>query len=142
MSGDDPEEPRPTWETYQQPGSSYGQSPYGQSPYGQSPYGQSPYGQVPYGMAPMPHPQANTAMILGIVGLVGTFLCGILVVLGPFAWAMGARARREIDAEPHRWSGRSEATTGYVTGIITTSLLGLLVVGLILMIGLFAAVGV
>jgi hypothetical protein len=142
MSGDDPEEPTPSWETYQQPGSTpnpeapygqspYGQSPYGQSPYGQAPYGQSPYGQNPYGQSPYspygaittPHPQATTALILGIVALAGTFLCALPILLGPWAWYTGAKVRREIDAEPQRWSGRGEATAGYVMGIVTTILL-------------------
>jgi hypothetical protein len=132
MSGDNPEEPKPSWETYQQPGSTpnpeapYGQSPYGQAPYGQSPYGQygqNPYGQVPYGQITTPHPQANSAMIMGIVALAGTFICGILCVVGPFAWYTGAKVRREIDAEPQRWSGRGEATAGYVMGMITTILM-------------------
>lgn len=129
----------PSWETYQQPAqqpppsypqASYDQFPPGQFPYGQSGYGQS-YGQSPYGMATMPHPQANTAMILGIVALAGTFVCGIPCVVGPFAWSMGAKVRREIDAEPQRWSGRSEATAGYIMGIVTTILMILAVVALI-----------
>ncbi|MDQ4054503.1 MAG: DUF4190 domain-containing protein, partial [Actinomycetota bacterium] len=117
MSGNDPEErpqppqPPPSWETYQQPASpAYPPAP-GQHPYGQPAYGF--YGQVP-------HPEANTALIMGIVALAGTFVCGILCVVGPFAWAKGAKVRREIDADPQRWSGRGEATAGYVMGIITT----------------------
>lgn len=91
----------PSWDTYQQPpGAAYPQAPYDGFPYGQSSYGQSPYG-----MATMPHPQANTALILGVVALAGTFVCGVLCVVGPFAWSMGAKVRREIDAEPQRWSG-------------------------------------
>jgi hypothetical protein len=141
MSGDNPEEPTPSWETYQQPGSTpnpeapYGQAPYGQSPYGQNPYGQNPYGQNPYGQITIPHPEATSAMILGIVALAGTFVCGFLIVVGPFAWAKGAKVRREIDAEPQRWSGRSEATAGYVMGIVTTILLILVVLVIV-----FAAV--
>ena len=153
MSGTDPEEPTqptpppPSWETYQQPSTpSYPQAPYGQAPYGQAPYGQAPYGQQPYGGAQSPygpvltpHPEANSAMIMGIVALAGTFVCGVLCVLGPFAWAKGAKARREIDAEPQRWSGRSEATVGYVMGIVTTILMILAIVGVIGVFVLFAA---
>lgn len=124
---------------YGQP--SYGQSPYGQSPYGQSPYGQSSYGQVPYGTGALPHPRATTAMILGIVGLAGTFVCGFLCVLGPFAWAIGAKTRREIDAEPQRWSGRGEATAGFVMGIITTILLILGLIAIVLVIAVAASGG-
>ena len=79
-------------------------------------------------------------MVLGIVALAGTFVCGVLCVLGPFAWAMGARATREIDAEPHRWTGRSEAQIGKITGIIATMLLSLAVCAIALVF-LLVAVG-
>ena len=79
MSGTDPEEPTqppppstPNWETYQQPSTpSYPQAPYGQQPYGQQPYGQQPYGGAasPYGPVLTPHPEANTAMIMGAQGI-------------------------------------------------------------------------
>lgn len=117
--------PTPTWETYQQPV--------------QPAYPPAPYGQMPYGYGMMPHPQANTAMILGIVALAGTFICGLPILLGPFAWVIGAKARREIDADPQRWTGRSEATVGFVMGIITTTLLILFVGFIVLVIGLVAA---
>ena len=142
MSGTDPEEPTtppppPTWDTYQQPSTpSYPQAPYGQAPYGQQPYGGA---YSPYGPILTPHPEANSALILGIVGLAGTFVCGVLCVLGPFAWAKGAKVRKEIDAEPNRWSGRSEATTGYVLGIVTTILMILAILFIILLIGLVAS---
>ncbi len=134
MSGTDPEEPTtppppPSWDTYQQPTTpSYPQAPHGQAAYGQQPYGQQPYGGAyspisPYGPVLTPHPEANSALIMGIVALAGTFVCGILCVLGPFAWAKGAKVRKEIDANPQQWSGRGEATAGYVMGIITTILL-------------------
>jgi hypothetical protein len=143
MSGPDPDETSPTWETYQAPPPQvpYGQPPYGQAPYGQPPYDRPPYGQSPYGVGATPHPQANTALILGVVALAGTFLCGVLCVLGPFAWSMGARVRREIDAEPQRWSGRSEATAGYVLGIVTTILmvLALLAVAFVVLVLVAAA---
>ncbi len=147
MSGPNPEETpgqQPSWETYQQPSAaSYPLPPDGQSPYGQPQPGQAPYaaaqpGWSPYGQALIPHPQATSAMILGIVALAGTFVCGVLCVLGPFAWAKAARVRREIDAEPQRWSGRGEATAGYVMGIVTTVLMILAVLGLIAMIAIFA----
>lgn len=67
-------------------------------------------------------------MILGIVGLAGAFVCVIPIVLAPFAWYLGAKARREIDAAPNQWDGRGEAQAGFITGIIGTVLL---VLGLI-----------
>lgn len=136
-----------------QPSNPYGQQPaYGQQPgYGDQPaYGQQPgygdpsaYGQQPYGAygqqpgygygAPQvqSHPNATTAMVLGLVGLIGSFICGITIFLSPFAWWLGSKARKEIDAEPQRYSGREMATTGYVTGIIGTILLVLAILAVI-----------
>jgi hypothetical protein len=134
------------------------QQPYGQPPYGapgqaQQPYGQPPYGQPIYGQPGQPghyaypgaalpkHPQAQTAMILGLVGLIGTFLCGITIFLCPFAWGMGAKAKREIDASGGAYSGRDQAQVGYVTGIIGTVLLvlGLIVVVFVIGVALVSA---
>lgn len=100
----------------QQPG--YGQ-PYGQ---GASPYPQ-PYPQ-PWPQQPK-HPQATTSMVLGIVGLVGTFICFLPALLAPFAWWLGGKAVKEIDAAPQQYTGRSEASAGRILGIIGTVLLGL-----------------
>ena len=47
--------------------------------------------------------------------------------LGPWAWVVGARARKEIDAAPGRYGGREKATAGMVMGIIATALLGLVI---------------
>ena len=114
----------------QDPNDPYG---YGQQPaYGQQPsYGQQPgyYGQPGY---PPPivyhapdHPQAATAMILGILGLV---LCQ---VISPFAWSMGKKTVAEIDASQGQLGGRGQAQAGYVCGIIGTIILGLAVAFLI-----------
>lgn len=139
-----------------QPG--YGQAPYGQAPYGQAPYGQAPYGQASYpqqgypqpgygypayggypGYAKPEHPQANTALILGIIGLAGGFIvCGVPLLVSPFAWVIGQRAKREIDREPDRWGGRDRANTGMVLGIIGTVLLALALIGILLFIVLAA----
>ena len=84
--------------------------------------------------APLPpHPLTKRAMVLGIVGLAGFFVLVVPVFLSPFAWYCGAIARREIDRAPHRWSGRTEATTGVVCGMIGTVLLVLaLLIGAII----------
>jgi len=82
------------------------------------PGGQYPPGYAGYPVMPK-HPQATTAMILGILSLV---VCG---VLGPFAWVMGSKAVKEIDANPHAYTGRSEANAGKIMGIIGTALLAL-----------------
>lgn len=75
-----------------------------------------------------PHPLSRRAMVLGLVGLVGFFILLVPALLSPFAWYYGAVARREIDRAPASWSGRGDATTGMVCGIIGTALLGLAVV--------------
>ena len=76
---------------------------------------QQPGFQPYYG--PPKHPQATTAMVLGILGLA---VCG---VCAPFAWSIGGKAVKEIDANPAAYSGRSEANAGKIMGIIGTCLL-------------------
>jgi hypothetical protein len=111
----DPDQPH----DHGQPG--YGEQGYGQPGYGQPGYGQQPgYGYPPPMVYRAPdHPQAATAMILGILGLA---LCQ---VIAPFAWAMGKKTVAEIDASQGQLGGRGQAQAGYVCGIIGTVLLGL-----------------
>jgi len=66
------------------------------------------------------HPQATTALVLGIVGMV---VCGGL--LSPFAWWIGKKAVNEIDASQGRLGGRGAAQAGYILGIIGTCILAL-----------------
>ncbi len=92
----------------------------------QYPAGGYPPGPIPgYGWTPPEHPKAQTALILGILGLV---LCQIAA---PFAWSIGKRTVAEIDASGGQLGGRSQAQTGYVLGIVGTVLLGLAVAFLI-----------
>ncbi len=75
-------------------------------------------------------------MVLGLIGLIGVAVCGgITLVLSPFAWVIGGRAVREIDASGGQLGGRDKASAGRITGIIGTVLLvlGVLLVGLIVM---------
>ncbi len=92
--------------------------------------GQYPPGQYGYQPAYMPpkHPQATLAMVLGIIGLTG-IMCYVTALVAPFAWWIGAKATREIKADPARYSGHGEANAGKIMGIIGTVLLilGLLV---------------
>ena len=92
--------------------------------------GPGPQGAAGYGYAPQypvyqlaDHPKATTALVLGLVGIVGGLTCYLPLVLGPWAWVIGRRAVKEIDADPRRFGGRSQAMTGYVLGIISTVLL-------------------
>ena len=60
-------------------------------------------------------------LVLGVLGLV---TCGLI---GPFAWVMGKRTMREIDASHGTIGGRGAANAGYILGIVATVLLGLTV---------------
>jgi len=72
---------------------------------------------------------AITSLVLGIVGLVVCPLCA------PFAWVMGSKAEKAVDASGGHLSGRGEATAGKILGIITCALYAL---GIVLLIGLIA----
>lgn len=129
------QQPYGTDPTTQQP---YGQQPYAQQPYGQQPYGQQPYGQYPvaggYAAAPTApaHPSATTSLVLGIIGLAGVMFCGgITLVVSPFAWMMGSKALKEIEANPGAYTGRDQARGGQITGIIGTILLVLGILALV-----------
>lgn len=107
------------------------------------PYGAPAYGAYPagYGAGLPDHPSATTAMVLGIIGLVGIAFCGgITLVLSPFAWAIGRRSVREIDANPGRYGGRDKASAGTIMGIAGTVFLVIGIIALIGVIALIAAV--
>ena len=93
----------------------YGQPEYGQpaAAPGQPPYGQQPYGATPgYGYAGQPgQPPVRDDRAGAQPGRAGRIaVCGgITLVLSPFAWRMGARAVREIDANPGMYAGRDQA---------------------------------
>lgn len=93
------------------------QPPYGGPADGPAggPARQGPY--QPYPVRPPDHPQATTVLVLGILGLA---LCQIL---GPFAWSMGNRVLREIDASGGRLGSREQANIGRILGIVSTVLL-------------------
>lgn len=123
------------------------------SPYQPSPYpsagGPSPVGPAPYQMAQQyaynpvapSHPLAITSLVLGIIGIAGIVLTPVILVsfvtafCSPFAIWLGARAKREIRANPQAFGGEGIATGGFITGIIGTVLA---VIGLLLIL-LFVA---
>ncbi|MDP3891444.1 DUF4190 domain-containing protein [Nocardioides sp.] len=142
--GNQPGQPDPTnpYTTPGQPQPGYGNPGYGNPGYGNPGYGNPGYGnpgyqQQPFGQhqpaagsygygAPVApaHPSATTAMVLGLVALVGAlFTCGLTLVIGPFAWAVGGKAVREIDQSPGQFSGREQANAGKIMGVISTVLL-------------------
>jgi hypothetical protein len=79
------------------------------------------------------HQGANQAMVLGIVAMVclglSLFCCITIsgIVCAPVAWAKGAKAKREIDANPGVYGNRGQAVAGVVMGIIG-SICGVLVI--------------
>jgi Domain of unknown function (DUF4190) len=140
-----PPPPPPPGEPYDQnqpPGQqppSYGQQPppYGQQPsegYASYPPPYAPPVQGGYGQQPENHPNATTALVLGIVGVI----CCALTA--PFAWVIGKKAMDEIDASGGRIGGRGSAQAGYVLGILGTVLmiLGIIVVAIAVAVGGFA----
>lgn len=146
---ENPYGPPPTQNPYgapQQP--AYGTPPPAQPAYGTPPpaYGapaQPGYGTPQQGAAygypaaPRPnHPSATTALVLSLVALAGILFCGgITLVLSPFAWRLGTKAVREIDASPGTYGGRDQANAGRIMGIIGTVFLGL---GILAIVGLIA----
>ena len=90
---------------------------YGSNPYEVNPYQGAYPGYAAYGPPPN-HPQAVTAFVLGLVGLV------VCTPVGIGGLVIGGRVRKEIDAAPGQYSGRGLATAGWVLGIISVVLLG------------------
>ena len=111
--------------SYDDPGQRYGESLYS-NPYEANPYQPSFGGVSPYGAAPIPiavpHPQASLALILGILGSVLGFGCIIGGLVGIGGIVVGRRVKNDIDADPGRYTGRSQAIAGIVTGIIGVSI--------------------
>ena len=120
------------------PGDEQQQQPQ-EPPYPPPGYGWPPQpGYAPPGWygGPLParvpdHPKATTALVLGIIALLGGFTCYLPLLLGPWAWVVGRRAVKEIDAQPGRYDGRGQALAGYVLGVVATALLVLGVLALI-----------
>ncbi len=65
-----------------------------------------------HGMAP-----DQAAFLLGILGLV------VCQILGPFAWSMGNKALKEIDASGVVYSNRGSIQAGRICGIVASVLL-------------------
>jgi hypothetical protein len=129
--------PGPT--PYADPDQSYGQpadnssNPYEAYPYQPAFGGVTPYGGVPteYPKATQ-HPQAGLAMILGILGTVLGLGCVVGGLLGIGGIVVGRRVRNEIDAQPGRYTGRSQAVAGIITGIVGVSIFTVVTVLIVL----------
>ena len=96
--------------------------------YGTPPPADGP--QPPYGGQPGPtHGSAVTALVLGICSVV------VCAPLGIPAFIVGKRAEREVQASQGRLSGEGLAKAGWILGLVAMILM---VVGLVLVVGLFA----
>jgi hypothetical protein len=82
------------------------------------------------------HPQGTTILVLGILSIV---VCGFL---GPFAWNMGNKTLREMDANPGVvYSNRGNITAGRICGMIGCALMVLQVLFFIVWLVLLARIG-
>jgi hypothetical protein len=103
-------------------------TPYGSNPYEYTPYQAAYGGPTPYPVVQVNHPNATSAMVFGILGVVFGLTCGIGGLLGIPGIVQGRRAREEIDTQPGRYGGRSQAVAGIVTGIIGVVIAALAIV--------------
>jgi hypothetical protein len=97
------------------------------------PYQPQPYGR-PYPALPQPHPQGTAVLVLGILGFFVT-LCA------PFAWYLGSKALKEIQASGARYSNEDQIRVGRVLGMIITilAIIGLVFAVIFLIIAAIAA---
>ena len=107
------------------PPPSVGPVPYGQPTSQQGPGWAPAYG-APY-IGALKHGGANTSLVLGIISIASVvlgFTCCLITVPGvfcaPFAWWIGARAKREIEQQPGVYANLSSAQTGMWMGIVMT----------------------
>lgn len=82
----------------------------------------APQPGYPFAWEPPDHPQAMTVLILGIIGM------SAVPFTAPFAWYLGDKALREIDAEPGRYGRRDWVNVGRILGIVGTILLAVMMV--------------
>lgn len=103
-------------------------SPFGGQPY----YGAGPYQHYPEGS------ESQTALWLGIVGLVGGLLCGFLILLSPAAWIVGQKEITAIDAGRRDPTNRGQANAGRIMGIIGTVLLILAILAIVVILAIIS----
>lgn len=124
------------WSSPGGPGYDSGPS-YPNPPYAGAPPG-GPYPNYPYAGPQRDAPGATASLVLGIIGLAGLAVCGLLLVLSPFAWYYGNRALEEIELSGRTLGGHGNAKAGQVMGIIGTVLLVIGLVGLVVFVILLA----
>ena len=115
---------------------SYGQPGYPQQSGYAHPMPAPAAGYPPYGgYAGAEHPKGTLVLVLGILSIV---LCS---VLGPFAWAQGRTALREIDSSGQPYSNRGQVQAGMICGIIGSVLLILTVLYIVFIIVMVIVAG-
>lgn len=97
------------------------------------PYPDMPYPTVPAGVRPE-HPQSTVILVLGIL----SFVCGL--ILGPVAWGLGNKAKRECEAGLYRLT--DPLRIGRVLGMVATILLIVVVALIIIGVIAFVSLGV
>ncbi len=103
---------------------------YQQQP-GRPQYGQSmPYGPG-YPVAPE-HPQGTLVLVLGIVGIFFT-------LAAPFAWYLGSKATRQMQASGTAYSNESMIRIGRILGMVFTILA---IVGIVFTIVFLVVIGI
>lgn len=96
-------------------------------------YAPPPPGPWPYPVPPK-EPRATTALILGLIGVIGGWLCCLPVVVSPVAVVYGKKSLNAIREQPHL-GGHGEAMAGFILGICGTVLIAfavLVVAGLVM----------
>jgi len=92
--------------------------------------------QDPFAPPPPPNepgrPNAEGAIPALILGIIGLVFCPLVA---PFAWFLGRKAERIVDASNGTLAGRGEATAGKILGIVACVLM---ILGIILLIVLIA----
>ena len=88
-------------------------------------YAPPPPGPWPYPVPPK-EPRATTALILGLVGVIGGWMCCLPVVVSPVAIVYGRKSLNAIREQPHL-GGHGEAMAGFILGICGTALIVLAV---------------
>jgi hypothetical protein len=132
------------WPTPTPPSAPPAAPPTPTTPYG---YGYQPGWTPAYGPAypgSLTHKGATTSLTLGIIAIASLvltpFCCITLpgVLCAPFAWATGARAKREMEQQPGVYGNLGAAQTGMWMGIVMTFFGALSIAGVI---ALFAWLG-
>jgi hypothetical protein len=109
-------------------------------PYAHQGYGAPGYGGPGYPANQREHPAGTTVLVLGILGLVIGFGCGLGFIMSPIAWAKGNTAKREMEAEAGvYWTNKGNITAGRICGIIGTCILIFGVVSVVVIIAVAAS---